>query len=299
MTILAQYTNGNCAVTLHDDGTKTREWPDGETAKPEFPESVDLKITNRCDKGCAWCHERAAFDGKHAPPVRLGQVVEGLPGGVEIAIGGGNPMSHPCLLGILQVFHARDLISNMTVQAEHAMQEADKLQNLQACGYLHGVGISDPEWCSLLDTNEMFPANVVCHAIVGIDNPFDVMALRTRGLNVLVLGYKRHGRGEVHYNDKVATNIERWRYFTGAILRKRSGILSFDNLALEQLDIRNRIPEDVWADHYMGDDGAFTMYYDAVRNEYAASSVSERRDAGEMTLKEMFQNLLDTPASAG
>lgn len=53
--ILGTYVNGNTIVVMREDGTKERYIRDGEKAAPEFPESMDLKITNRCDMNCAMC----------------------------------------------------------------------------------------------------------------------------------------------------------------------------------------------------------------------------------------------------
>jgi len=292
MSILAQYQNGNCAVTLHDDGTKVREWPDGETACPECPESVDLKITNRCNEGCAWCHESATADGGHASVSRVLSVVKGLPAGVEIAIGGGDPLAYVDLVPLLTMLKVRGLVVNMTVRGTYLFGTPHHvLARLQADKLVYGVGISDLSTCLMLQLNDLFPVNGVCHAVVGIDEPCDVIKLRAAGCNVLVLGYKRYGRGAEYYGETVEQNIARWRYFIGTILSQPDGVLSFDNLALEQLDIRSKVSPGVWAERYMGDDGRFTMYFDAVANEYGISSVSERRDAEGMTLSEMFREL--------
>ena len=46
-------------------------------------------------------------------------------------------------------------------------------------------------------------------------------------------------------------------------------VLSFDNLALEQLNIKKYVSPEDWKTHYMGDDGSFTMYIDLVKEEFA------------------------------
>ena len=51
-------------------------------------------------------------------------------------------------------------------------------------------------------------------------------------------------------------------------------VVSFDNLALEQLNVKNILNKDKWNKLYMGDDGSYTMYIDAVTEEYAMSSTS-------------------------
>lgn len=287
--ILAQYNNGNCGVTLHDDGTKVREWPDGSSAAPEFPESIDMKITNTCDMGCAWCHENATKAQKHAQTERVLDAVEGLPAGVEIAIGGGNPLDHPQLDAILRGFADRGLVSNMTVHGDHVLRDADgRLKEFQEAGLLHGAGISKVAAYQELLTGGMLPDNSVCHAIVGIDDPLDVM--RLRGSAVLILGYKTYGRGGAYRKGEIA-DLARWKYFVGAMLREPGHTLSFDNLALGQLSVRNAIGEAVWARHYMGGDGEFTMYYDAVTDNYAVSSTRERHPAAGMAIPDMFRKV--------
>jgi hypothetical protein len=56
-TLLHRYKNGNVNVEIYSDGTKIREWPDGEQPVPEYPESCDLKITQYCDMDaiCVYC----------------------------------------------------------------------------------------------------------------------------------------------------------------------------------------------------------------------------------------------------
>lgn len=53
--------------------------------------------------------------------------------------------------------------------------------------------------------------------------------------------------------------------------------ISFDNLALKQLDVKNLVPRDKWDMFYMGDEGSSTMYVDMVNREFAANSTSETR----------------------
>src|ERR1035437_2383469 len=93
---IASYKNGNTIVTIFNDGTKIREYND----IPEIihPESIDIKITNYCDMGCFYCHESSTTNGVHADLDKLLKVINELPAGVELAIGGGNPLSHPNLV---------------------------------------------------------------------------------------------------------------------------------------------------------------------------------------------------------
>lgn len=84
------YQNGTEQVLLAMDGTKIRIAKEG--SEPYYPESIDLKITDNCDIGCPFCYENCRPNGKHGT---LAECLKGLPEFVELAVGGGNPLSHP------------------------------------------------------------------------------------------------------------------------------------------------------------------------------------------------------------
>ena len=62
--LLQKYKNGNYTVFLYTDGTKEKITEE-EYFKAEFPDSIDLKITNYCDANCPMCHEKSTRNGKH------------------------------------------------------------------------------------------------------------------------------------------------------------------------------------------------------------------------------------------
>lgn len=282
------YQNGDYKVSLNlEDGTKTREG-EGKTA---FPESIDLKITDYCDAGCSYCHESSTKRGISAPTTSIMENLKGLPPGVELAIGGGNPLSHPRLTRLLEGFKAEGWISNVTVNRKHLSKlTAYVLGRLQENNLVYGIGESID---SIVTPDYGFirsPKNLVWHVIIGIHNPTDILNLTNRPQRLLVLGYKRYGFGKTRDEEKIGLSTFKWKYFIRAIIQ--SGIkVSFDNLALEQLDLKNRITPAEWNSHYMGDDGKFSMYIDAVKQEFAKSSISPRIPIDGRNIFEMFSHL--------
>lgn len=277
--ILETYQNGNCFVTIHADGTKVRTYED--EPQPVFPESIDLCITKHCRLNCPWCHESAAQDGKHADLMRALLWLDNyVPHGIEVAIGGGDPLRHPDLPWFLRQLQTAGFISNMTVRLWDS-EDSAFLSMLRPM--IWGLGLSSPFGSSLLD------ANTVLHLIAGVDSVWDAR-LVARKHKVLVLGYKRHGRGADYYDESVEQKLAEWRHWIPTLLREAK-LLSFDNLALKQLEIQKHVSPDVWQERYMGDDGQFTMYVDAVNWEYAASSTSERHPIGNLTLVEAFHKV--------
>jgi hypothetical protein len=281
--LLSEYRNGNCIVKIYSDGTKVREYD--EDPLPEYPESIDLKITDYCENNCPQCHESSSTDGSCADHENIIGILEGLPKGVEIAVGGGDPTSHPDLLSILYNLKMAGLIANMTVHANQWAKEWGNLNGYMGCDLIHGLGVSYSPILSLC-TNFQFHSRCVLHVIAGLNTPEEIKHY-DEFRNILILGYKTCGRGARYFPSKFDENMRRLAYFLPGIMQSYK--VSFDNLALEQLRVRGLVSDEIWDKYYMGDEGQFTMYIDAVKREYAASSTMKRFPIKDKTVKEMFQ----------
>ena len=84
------YKNGNYNVLLNtQNGTKIKECKE-DTFLPSRPESLDVKISNRCFHNCSFCHENSNPQGKIAEIKDIKNFAESLPKYCEIALGGGD-----------------------------------------------------------------------------------------------------------------------------------------------------------------------------------------------------------------
>lgn len=301
------YANGGDYVQIFSDGTKTREKLDD--TPPEFPESVDLKITDYCDAGCPHCHESSTKRGKHSDLDWIRWLFSGMDS-IEVAIGGGNPLSHPEFDAIVAALGAPrggyGCIANVTINERNLTthEEVGRIVSMIGRKAIRGLGISvefdaDRIKDSLLGLCRPCPSpmsvctgalfdlpNTVAHLIAGV-HPAG-MALRYK--KVLILGFKEFGFGAKRMDAAVKENIRHWRYHLPAILGA-GGIVCFDNLALEQLRVKDVVAPEVWEKAYMGKDGEHSMYIDAVRREYAVSSTSKRYKCRDKTLREMFAHV--------
>jgi len=300
MNLLYNYTNGNTKVSIYDDGTKVREF-EGQPL-PVHPESMDVKITNYCDGGCRWCHERSSITGEHADLNRLLEVIKDLPAGVEIAIGGGNPLSHPGLLPFLRELKARGLIANMTVNQKHFKPHKELISVLIDEVLIRGLGVS---YNGIKYQKDIAPFikmtnNMVFHIIMGINIVYEIDDLISlvkesggKSCKVLILGYKDYGNGSSHYianKELVDGNKLRWYRRLATYFKESNLTLSFDNLAIEQLNLKRFFTEDKWKRFYMGDEGSYTQYIDAVKQEYAICSVDPYRVSfDDMSLLDFFK----------
>lgn len=288
VSLIGLYPNGNYTVAILSDGTKVR-WCQKDQLTPEYPESIDLKICDRCDMGCVMCHEGSSPDGACAD-LNV-PVLDSLRPYTELAIGGGNPLEHPGLVEFLKRMKAQRVICNMTVHLHHFMESFGVLKSLSEDGLIHGIGVSVPGPL-MPDEIEAIRAihNTVVHIIAGVTRPGVISSMENLGLRLLILGFKEYGRGKeyLHYKKSVVGyKIDQLRACLPFMFNKFETI-SFDNLSIEQLGLRDLVDEKTWNEQYMGDDGQYTMYIDLVKREYAASSVSVRRPFTDEKIEQLF-----------
>ena len=287
---MIKYSNGNTTVTILEDGTKIREW-DGD-AELYFPESIDVKISDYCDLGCSWCHESSTTSGKHGDLDKLFQVLFELPAGIELAIGGGNPLSHPNLTPFLYKLKEKGFIVNLTVNQGHLKPFFSMLEFLIKEDLVKGIGISiTSNNFKYVEMLKGLTDHVVYHVIAGVNKVEIIDTLMNVGnpCKVLVLGYKKFGFGVQYHNTEIDNEIRRWYMSLPKYIGKC--LLSFDNLAIEQLNIKRLFTSQGWDRFFMGEDFSHSMYIDAVKQQYAPTSrSSERKSFKDYTLLKYFNN---------
>lgn len=285
--VLASYKNGGYVVSLHADGTKLRQVVDADIA-PIHPEQMDLKITDWCDAGCSWCHEKSTRRGAHGDIDAMLELLKDLPAGVEIAIGGGDPLSHPEFDRLVAGLRSFGLVPSVTINGRHFERHRNQLDRLIERGHIFGVGVSFfekmPDW----DYEHM-----VVHMITGVDRPESLDHVRRSKL--LLLGYKNFGRGlkfREAFPKEVEDNIRQWYRELPLIAMKHH--VSFDTLAISLMKPGRLFKdENVYKTRYMGDEGQFSMYVDGVLKQFSISSYSKERFEW-TSINEMFQKVRET-----
>ena len=287
-----EYVNGNVRVFINTrDGTKIRTTMDDEFSA-DFPESVDMKITDRCTMGCRMCHEGSTENGEHADLSDPdGTFIRTMRPYTEIAIGGGSVTSHPQIESFLRYLTERNILANITVHEQELLKNLDRITAWIDEDIVKGIGVSlhsaySPEIYDFAERN----FNTVLHVIAGMTPQETIDSYGKKEMKLLILGYKNWGRGAGYYTENKKDIEERIGILDKNIDRmfKEFRTVSFDNLALEQLNVRSHVSEEVWDVCYQGSDATHTMYVDMVKKQFAATSTSAERYALKGTIDEMF-----------
>ncbi len=330
MKVVTGYINGNYIVKRlsycqFPAMIKTALRVDEELC-PAFPDSIDIKISNKCKWGCKFCHESSVPDGNILDVNKTINILSQLPEdtGIELAIGGGNILESideitpfinwakeygfllRCTLNYRDVLtlseREKEFLKNFSgigisvdrlAEDVYLALKAWNISNRRAPNSFR-IRLTDlncPKKIDLYvhprdkfrmsgDINSFgsivdeYDKNIVFHVIAGIIPPEHLRELILSENPILVLGYKQWGRA---INDTLPDMTETKQVIKEILDVRPWAVLGFDNLALDQLGIRDMISKDKMENIYLGDEGTCSMYIDAVKGEYAKTSRSKER----------------------
>jgi len=310
------YKNGNYIVTASGFNLEKRCLRRGEDFKPDFPDSIDLKISNRCSSGCPYCHESSTKDGDICNTKELFKHLNELPKEhIEIAIGGGNVLeSKEELIEVLEWCKNRGYRPRITVNEDTINNDVD-VEDLETLINRYGValgvslrpGMSEDRLkrvVGLIQSGYMLERSIVYHIICGAF-PLDLLEKLCTGWEsvlcsrkILFLGFKNFGRAKDNgIKPERLGDFE--RLVKKLILQSREGrgawngpnTYGFDNLAIEQLNIESALLGREFGDIFMGPEFSCSMYVDGVKGEYAKTSRdTERISWNDIGILEFFKH---------
>lgn len=283
------YINGNYVVfPLPGGGRQKRALRSNENLNPNFPDSIDLKITNSCSQGCPFCHENSIPGGKSFSLSRTRSVLSTLPKApIEIAIGGGNIFD--CSKDTYELIKwMKDYGFNprITISYEEFKKREDvfyqpswtksKNHEESLIKEVSHIGVSINRHITL--TNYL-SKSIVWHVIIGV-MPIEEMIKVLQDSNfkkILILGFKQFGRAK----DQEISNLEDWKLLIKNLIQENNDsipkTIGFDNLALEQLEVKKYLSEEDWNSLWFGPEFSSSMYIDAVEETFAPTSRSIKR----------------------
>lgn len=269
-----QFTNGNSLISFSNDGTRTIEYED--KLELDQPLNIDIRVSTSCSfaetvcKG--FCHESALKNGIDCDFSKLKEKLECIGPGIELAIGC-NRLTED-LIDFLKWAKGCDYICSITINQGHVQRDLDNIRHCIQNDYIKGLGISyraSLKWG--VPTDILNYTNTVVHVIMGLDTLDNVATLSARGVRkILILGEKDFGFN-AHKVDLNSPAHKQWNWHLPRLF-SLFDVVSFDNLAVEQLDLKRLVKGEMWNRVYNGE---HSMYIDAAQEFYAQSSRSSNR----------------------
>ena len=238
------------------------------------------------------CYEGCTPNGRHGNILNQ-KFLDTLHPYTEMAING-NDLTHPDLIPFLEKLREKKVVANMTVNQIHFERCQDMIRDLVDRNLIFGLGISlkNPTQ-EFIEMVKQYP-NAVIHTINGILSPSDVEMLSGHNLKMLILGYKQLRRG-VDWYDTDHENIvvkQMWLKENLESILSKFKVVSFDNLAITQLDVKRLMSDEEWEEFYMGDDGTMTFYIDLVEEKFGKNSLATDRFPIMDSIDDMFQKIV-------
>lgn len=258
--------------------------------KSSAPELVDLKITDFCESGCSYCYQGSTPAGKHASSSTIDSIAWTLSKMkvFEVAIGGGEPTTHPQFSSILWAFRRNGVVPNFTTRSLEWLDDPAKSKEiLRAMG---GFAFSVDSAKDIVRLAEALKKARVGHNGHGSTKQVNVQyvmgahdlsrldeiveACHEHSLVLVLLGYKRTGRGESRPPKPYAGWVKRLQ----AIAKNKWLRIGVDTaLAAEsEAEIKLAAAGGKNANlFYTTEEGKFSMYIDAVAGKMGPSSYCE------------------------
>ena len=239
------------------------------------------------------CYEGCTPNGRHGDILNY-KFLDTLHPYTELAING-NDLSHPDLIPFLKKMRDKNIIVNMTVNQIHFEKHYDLIEKLIYDKLIYGLGVSlrkpTVEFINLVSNF----SNAVIHVINGIFTYNDYKILKDNDLKILILGYKQLRRGVDYYDNHMKTvcGNKTWLYNELEEMLKHFKVVSFDNLAIKQLDVKRLLSEEKWEEFYMGDDSEFTFFIDMVEGKFGKNSLASENERFDIldNIDEMFERI--------
>ena len=278
-----------------------------DTKKSIFPELVDLKITGYCEYGCKFCYQSSTKEGKHASLENIKNIIKSLAnsGVMEIAMGGGEPTTHPDLLEILKEIKKHKMLACFTTKNFDLHTRPDFKEVIETT---NSIAFS----CnSIAEIEKVIIIRNAIYEVAGYENNLEIYIqmipeLMTdlnfeKALNLIgkklyttpvtLLGYKDFGFGE-KYSPKNRFASSDWIKTVKEHSGKRGIKFGIDSVLVSKWK-KELIENHVDPLALVGEEGKFSCYVDAVTMSIHKSSFS--KDVGilitgqEENIKEQFK----------
>jgi organic radical activating enzyme len=276
----------------------------GEPPRMGSPELVDVKITDYCDIGCAYCYQGSTVEGKHAKLEDIQELARQFfkAGILEVALGGGEPTRHPEFVNILEAFSSQGIVANFTTRDLSFLSDPQLSERILGASKSIAVSVSSKRemdsawemWNQSGWAKRIYSNPFSYQYVMGTSSDEELRAMiqksTSSNFNLTLLGYKDSGRGAQWRLGKGKTMMVREAKVqnqSGAwigTVKESMGERSWSKVCIDTALAREcepqleegKIPRHLWHKS----EGLVSMYVDAVD---MTMGVSSYEDKGSMT----------------
>lgn len=245
---------------------------------PEKPELVDIKLTDVCHIGCAWCYQNSVSDSLHGDLDLIKTVIKSLdPEITEVAYGGGDVLMHPNIVEILEFSREYGLTSsNITMNWQSILRYPDEVKSvmhlLDATGCsITGAGQIKQVVEQLKKLDCYIPSRICFHVIPDLYSTRLLLKILKElreyspESDILFLGYKTNGRGHLVSTEKVEEMDEIFQ----VIVDTRMNLQCDTKFVKDYIEVVKKYGSELTYDIQ---EGEYSMNIDCVEKFYSQSS---------------------------
>lgn len=255
--------------------------------RASVPELVDLKITDFCPYGCAWCYQGSTHQGRHAEGTREWLNLLAVAQVFEVAIGGGEPTLHPEFKNLLRTAPSGLSLNFSTRNLDWVCYNADLIR--EKCGgfavSISGNYAETERVIKALDKANLLEKATLQYVMsTASDWDFEetVKTCHDSRVRLTLLGYKTTGRGKAATNRFETATQDRDGWVE--VISDHSYYMAIDTA------LAARTPEDVFDETFLRrTEGTHSMYIDAVASKASISSYS---DADMVSVEPSMESLI-------
>ncbi len=238
---------------------------------------IDIQTTTRTFYAAGMashnCYQGSTKQGKHADLKEIQSFARyiGRMGTFEVAIGGGDPTTHPDFIEILKAFYDNGVIPNFSTQMWDWLKKDDIVEAVaKYCGAVALSTQSPKQAEKFIEICEEKGIKPHIHYVLGLSplsNLADMLAVRASyRQHLVILAYKEMGRAQ----GTPPIDYTGWQNVVRDADTSRWNI-AVDSFLVSDVDAgftRDEVPSHL----YESADGKFSLYWDAVVGAYAAHS---------------------------
>lgn len=275
------------------DAFKSWDSDSDDPPKSSLPELADVKITDHCAFGCAFCYQNSTPKGRHAALEDIRKVARELlkAGVLEVALGGGEPTSHPQFPEVLEAFSELGMTVNFTTRDLGFMKDPELRARILAAASSIAFSVDRPG--QMTEVAELWKAAggaswenpFAFQHVVGTASDEDFAAIvaesvgsTTSAHKLTLLGFKTTGRGgrwlaRSDAADRAKAQSLAWIPIAEKAMGKQSGWrqIGIDTALARECEAQfgeKKIPRFLWHKS----EGLVSFYVDAVAMAFAKSS---------------------------